>query len=141
MEFPAGILSKVKSLVRKECASYSTKENGILDYCCHEPEDSNMRCRYFASPVTWCVWFEEAVLPLDSKLEYEYWQVVNPDCVPNEVSKPRELSKQCKMCGKVFSAKSNREVYCDSCKVTARREAVRKCNQRYREKKRERGIT
>ncbi|SHF64924.1 hypothetical protein SAMN02745218_02791 [Desulfofundulus australicus DSM 11792] len=136
MELPAEILAKVRSLVKKECANHDAELNGIRHYCCREPAASDKRCLYFVLDDVRCKWFEEAVLPLDSKLEYEYWQVVNP----YKVNKPRDLSKQCKMCGKVFSAKSNREVYCDSCKVTARREAVRKCNQRYREKKRERGI-
>lgn len=108
--------NKIKQLVKNNCASYLGDKHGISNYCCWKDGS----CVFFGQddPLPSCRYFEKGVLPMDVKLERDYKLERNMD-VEGTVAKPKV---NCKKCGDIFSANSNRQAYCEKCKQKNRNE-------------------
>lgn len=135
-------LSKIKSLIANECASYDRVAHGIHHYCCHEP-NSTKQCLYLAEDNNRrCKYFEEAILPLDPQLIAIYSadmkaQVSGYDLTRYQKKLITDAIKReavCPICGRVFSPVTRRQKLCQSCKKHRVREQarIRKQNQRKR---------
>lgn len=59
-----------------------------------------------------CTYFKDAILPINEQLEYDYKVERNME-VEGKINKPKV---KCKSCGNLFSANSNRQMYCEKCK-------------------------
>ena len=69
-----------------------------------------------------CKYFEVGVLPLDEKLERMYYQEHG---IFSNKSKPIKTNIKCKRCNTYFDVKSNRQLYCESCKKIVKREQAK----------------
>ena len=103
-----------KEMVSNECSNYFSD-----GYCCIKDK----KCIYF-SKGSRCNYFEKNVLPLDAESEAIYYQELEEGRLSakkkeailqakHDRNRPR---KKCEICGKVFTAESNRQKYCTSCK-------------------------
>lgn len=101
--------NKIKQLVKNNCVSYLGDKHEISNYCCWKDGS----CVFFdnENPLPSCRYFENGVLPTDTKLEYEYKLDRNMEVARLE-SKPKV---NCKKCGDIFEANSNRQHYCEKC--------------------------
>ena len=99
------MLEKVKELIKEECCNYDYKIYGIYHHCLSNRDHT---CRYFRDEAEQCGWLEQAVLPLDSKLEAEYHTELGTEGI--------EKIRYCKMCTGRFVPRNNRQVYCKTCR-------------------------
>jgi hypothetical protein len=105
---------------RKNCCNYS--ERGPLKrrhYCWR----STAVCALAAGE--FCIWFEQAVLPLDVALEIE-WRRLKGAIQPS-------TARTCP-CGKKFKPRSNRQLRCEECGRAASQEQLRKRKRKQRAK-------
>lgn len=102
--------NKIKQLVRNNCASNLGDKHGISNYCCWK----DGTCVFFGQddPLPRCGYFENGVLPIDEKLEREYKSERNVE-VEFKAAKPKV---NCRKCGTIFEANSNRQQYCEKCR-------------------------
>lgn len=67
---PKTTLEKVRALAARECVNFTAAwEDGRRNFCLVR----DGACVFFGGRGNGCRWFEEGVLPLDRKLESEYW--------------------------------------------------------------------
>lgn len=133
--------NKIKSLIA-ECAGHDKKAHGILNYCCHELDDTK-QCVYFQEDNTRrCCYFEEYVLPLEPETAALYHAELSARAKGYELTRYQKklaveavkLEAKCPECGKVFNPASRRQKLCEfCCKQKIREQArIRKQNQRKR---------
>jgi len=67
---PRAVLGRVRALVAAECANFAAALEGYPRNSCLTRDAA---CVYFGGRGRWCRWFEEAVLPLDRRLQGDYW--------------------------------------------------------------------
>lgn len=120
--------NKIKQLVKNNCASYLGDKYGISNYCCWKDGS----CVFFGQDdlLPSCRYFENGVLPMDEKLEREYKMERNME-VEFKVAKSKV---NCKKCGTIFEANSNRQTCCEKCREKARKENTRLRVRKFREK-------
>ena len=99
------MLKKIKQLIRDECCNYDSRFCNITHYCY---ADKDHICRYFLEEVKRCKWFEQAVLPLEPKLEAEYHDELD--------TAAKEKTRNCDGCGDRFVPTNNRQVFCRDCR-------------------------
>lgn len=111
--------NKLKQLAKNNCANYMSDRYGISNYCC----SVDGTCVFFdqANVLPSCRYFEQGVLPVDQKLEHEYRHDRNMEVDPL-VAKPKV---NCKTCGHTFEANSNRQQYCEKCRIRNKKEKTK----------------
>jgi len=100
--------SKVKELIKKECANYMNGNCILLDTNCPQ-----MGCMYSVL----CKYFINSVLPLDKELYKELLEGAGEET--------GLYTKQCKLCNKQFTTDKKNVLYCDKCKDKRRKETRR----------------
>ena len=95
-------LARVRRLIQKRCCNYDNGSCLLLDF----PECSI--CPQWVACSLICVWFRDAVLPTDKRLEADLFQ-----------SHP---AGYCKHCGKPLFHRKPNQKYCDRCAVLVRKE-------------------
>ena len=100
-------------LIRAECCNYVQGNWDALD--AGEP----VPCPQIASQSMLCLWFKNAVLPIDKTL-----------CA--ELSTP-DKQKPCAKCGALFQSSSNRAKYCNLCVNQIKRDQARERMRRKRQ--------
>jgi hypothetical protein len=103
--------NRFKRLVKNNCACYLGAKHGIQNYCCLQDGP----CVFFSQndALPRCTYFEQGVLPIDEKLEREYTSERNVES-EFKTAQPRV---NCSKCLATFSANSNRQKYCEKCRV------------------------
>lgn len=107
---------KCDELIRKECFLH---RDGNCLYL--EDKEGPSPCAQMVSFHVWCRWFQNAILPLDWKLE-------------SEVFSDRH-TKKCSRCGRGYLSNARNNKYCPDCSKEVRKENWRKYTEKYRRKK------
>lgn len=104
--------NRAKKLIRKNCCNFNYGNCLCLD------NGESCVCAQMISRTLVCIWFREAVLPLDGKLHSELM--------------PAKVGKFCKTCGKPVCSRSNHIKYCSKCayEEKKKRDAERKRKRR-----------
>lgn len=120
--------NKIKQLVKNNCASYLGDKYGISNYCCMKDGS----CVFFKQDdqLPTCRYYENGVLPIDEKLEFEYKSERNMH-VEMKTAKPKV---NCKKCGATFEVNSNRQTCCEKCREKTRKENTRLRVRKFRQK-------
>lgn len=125
------LFAKGFKLAKRECCNYS----GIgpfrkQHYCSLEPRQSEHQCKLLHG--VYCLWFEQAVAPLNAGLLREWHrEFVLKASIPKSATWTK--SGRCE-CGALFRANSNRQMKCDECSARHRRNMQRGYRNRYRGK-------
>ena len=91
-------LKSVRKLIQTKCCNY---DHG---HCIRLDDGIDDRCAQWITKSLNCIWFREAVLPLNLPLKME-------------ILGPKGVSKQCHKCGKRFVPGSNSAKYCKTCGI------------------------
>jgi len=126
-------LSRFTKIARGQCCNFSDiGPRRIRLYCCIEPRDSEKQCRIFHN--IHCLWFEQAVLPVNATMMHEWKRIFQPE----ELVSPAAWVKSARCeCGKLFRSRSNRQERCFECAVKDRRVKARARKQKQREHQRQ----
>ena len=108
---------KCDELIRKECFLH---RDGNCLYL--EDKEGPSPCAQMVSFHVWCRWFQNAILPLDWKLESEIFQDSNYETCAN--------------CGAKYRKTNNHMKYCPDCRSEVRRRKKRQYEADRRAKKR-----
>ena len=117
-ELSASQKKRCDDLCRKHCCNYYQGSCLLL-----EEMNDQCPCLQTLSQHIWCRWFQNAVLPLDWKLEGEIFA--------------DEYLKRCEKCGRAFLSVSGKVKYCPDCREDVRRIKTREYVARHRRKKRD----
>lgn len=104
-------ISKVKALIKNECANYN--------YDCDSCFQMDGTCRFFldTEEKPRCKYFELGVLPTNVALQNQYRY-------ERKLSYNSEMLK-CERCGDYIDINSNSQKYCDSCKKVVKRKQTK----------------
>lgn len=118
-------INKIKKLIKSDCAGYFSENN----YCCSK----DGACVFFGENegLPCCKYFEVGVLPINVDLENEYRQEHQMEVSKNIQAKPKV---KCQRCFKSFDANSNRQHFCENCKIINDRDKNRLRKKKSREK-------
>ncbi len=115
-ELTASQKKRCDELCRKECSNYYQGNCLLL-----EDLNGQHECPQILSQHILCRWFQNAVLPLDWKLEGEIFADEHLKC--------------CEKCGRSFLSVSGKVKYCPDCSGAVRRAKTREYVARHRRKK------
>jgi len=136
----------IKRLITNECANHERKFNGFINVCLAKED---CKCVFFFEKYPRCKYFEEAVLPLDKRLEQLYYADRKARAQGYELTEQQKriivedasagkITVKCERCKEEFPAVNNRQKYCAKCRKWAAREREQTRRQEKKELERDR---